>query len=187
MPLPRVDVAEDRIVRQVAGLRPFPSGFVVRIERLGDKTVIYNYGHGGCGVTLSGKHVENPGAVKGWHRHCRRRRWGTASVRWRRDGAIPSLLRFSFPQPPQPRVSDHPQADRRREPDGDRERLLEDRMLRVERRGQEHADEHRYREIVQEGRGQLHLLIVNEVRHAKAPPAGAAVATESRSRGDQFY
>jgi glycine/D-amino acid oxidase-like deaminating enzyme len=52
--LPRVDVAEDRIVRKVAGLRPFrPSGFVVRIERLGEKTVIHNYGHGGCGVTLS--------------------------------------------------------------------------------------------------------------------------------------
>jgi glycine/D-amino acid oxidase-like deaminating enzyme len=52
--LSRVDVAEDRIVRQVAGLRPFrPSGFVVRVERLGEKTVIHNYGHGGCGVTLS--------------------------------------------------------------------------------------------------------------------------------------
>ena len=53
-PLRRVDVAEDRITRKVAGLRPFrPSGFVVRAEALGDKTVIHNYGHGGCGVTLS--------------------------------------------------------------------------------------------------------------------------------------
>src|SRR5215813_5157128 len=53
-PLRRVDVAEDRITRKIAGLRPFrPSGFVVRAEALGDKTVIHNYGHGGCGVTLS--------------------------------------------------------------------------------------------------------------------------------------
>lgn len=52
--LPKVDIADDRITRKIAGLRPFrPSGFVARAERLGDKTLIHNYGHGGCGVTLS--------------------------------------------------------------------------------------------------------------------------------------
>lgn len=52
--LPKVQVAANRIIRQVAGLRPFrPSGFVVKAETLGEKTIIHNYGHGGCGVTLS--------------------------------------------------------------------------------------------------------------------------------------
>jgi glycine/D-amino acid oxidase-like deaminating enzyme len=50
----RVHVSEDRIVRTVVGLRPFrPSGFVVRTEKLGDTTVVHNYGHGGGGITLS--------------------------------------------------------------------------------------------------------------------------------------
>jgi D-amino-acid oxidase len=52
--LPRVQVAEDREIRTVVGLRPFrPSGFVVRAERLGDTLVVHNYGHGGAGITLS--------------------------------------------------------------------------------------------------------------------------------------
>lgn len=49
-----VRVSKDRVIRSVAGLRPFrPSGFVVRREALGAKTVVHNYGHGGGGVTLS--------------------------------------------------------------------------------------------------------------------------------------
>ncbi len=44
----------DRITRTVVGLRPFrPQGFRLEAERFGEKTVIHNYGHGGCGVTLS--------------------------------------------------------------------------------------------------------------------------------------
>jgi D-amino-acid oxidase len=49
-----VNVAADREIRTVVGLRPFrPSGFVVRAESLGDKLLVHNYGHGGGGVTLS--------------------------------------------------------------------------------------------------------------------------------------
>jgi D-amino-acid oxidase len=53
-PLARVLVSADRIIRQVAGLRPFRrSGFNVTVQALGDKTLIHNYGHGGGGITLS--------------------------------------------------------------------------------------------------------------------------------------
>ena len=53
-PLPRVLVDERRVIRTVAGLRPYRrSGFVVRAEPLGDKRVVHNYGHGGAGITLS--------------------------------------------------------------------------------------------------------------------------------------
>src|SRR5262245_63059105 len=52
--LPKVHVSNDRVIRSVAGLRPFrPSGFALRADRMGEKTVIHNYGHGGCGLTLS--------------------------------------------------------------------------------------------------------------------------------------
>jgi D-amino-acid oxidase len=52
--LPPVHVAPDRVIRTVAGLRPYRAGgFVVRAEPLGDKKLVHNYGHGGAGITLS--------------------------------------------------------------------------------------------------------------------------------------
>ncbi|MGF1550300.1 MAG: FAD-dependent oxidoreductase [Sphingomonadaceae bacterium] len=52
--LPPVKASRDRLIRAVAGLRPYrPSGFFVRAEPLGDKLVVHNYGHGGAGITLS--------------------------------------------------------------------------------------------------------------------------------------
>ncbi|PYP85347.1 MAG: FAD-dependent oxidoreductase [Blastocatellia bacterium AA13] len=49
-----VNVARERVIRTVVGLRPFrQSGFVVRAESLGDKLLVHNYGHGGAGMTLS--------------------------------------------------------------------------------------------------------------------------------------
>ena len=53
-PLPPVIVDESRVIRTVAGLRPYRrSGFVVRAEALGEKRLVHNYGHGGGGITLS--------------------------------------------------------------------------------------------------------------------------------------
>ena len=52
--LTRVNVDPSRIIRTVAGLRPYrPSGFVVRAERLGESRLVHNYGHGGGGISLS--------------------------------------------------------------------------------------------------------------------------------------
>ena len=49
-----VKVARNRIIREVVGLRPYrPGGFVVEAQRLGNKLLVHNYGHGGGGVTLS--------------------------------------------------------------------------------------------------------------------------------------
>jgi glycine/D-amino acid oxidase-like deaminating enzyme len=47
-------ISPDRVIRTITGLRPFrPSGFVVRGEKAGEKTIVHNYGHGGAGITLS--------------------------------------------------------------------------------------------------------------------------------------
>jgi glycine/D-amino acid oxidase-like deaminating enzyme len=49
-----VNVSKERIIRTVVGQRPYrPSGFVLKAEQVGNKTIIHNYGHGGAGVTLS--------------------------------------------------------------------------------------------------------------------------------------
>lgn len=54
LPLPPVKVDEGRVIRTIAGLRPYrASGFVVRAEPLGEKKLVHNYGHGGAGITLS--------------------------------------------------------------------------------------------------------------------------------------
>jgi glycine/D-amino acid oxidase-like deaminating enzyme len=53
-PLPPVKVDPSRVIRTMAGLRPYRrQGFVVRAEQLGDKRLVHNYGHGGGGITLS--------------------------------------------------------------------------------------------------------------------------------------
>ena len=50
----KVKVSPDRVIRTTVGLRPFrTSGFLVRGERFGDKTVIHNYGHGSNGMSMS--------------------------------------------------------------------------------------------------------------------------------------
>jgi len=52
--LPAVNASWDRIIRTTIGLRPHrPSGFVLRTEKLDDKTLIHNFGHGGSGMSLS--------------------------------------------------------------------------------------------------------------------------------------
>ncbi|MCC5995630.1 MAG: FAD-dependent oxidoreductase [Oceanicaulis sp.] len=53
--LERLDIHPSRVIRTVAGLRPFrASGYVVRAERFSRRqTLVHHYGHGGAGVTMS--------------------------------------------------------------------------------------------------------------------------------------
>ncbi len=52
--LPPVKASWDRVIRTTVGLRPHrPTGFVLRPDRLGDKLLIHNYGHGGAGMSLA--------------------------------------------------------------------------------------------------------------------------------------
>lgn len=49
-----VNVARERIIREVVGLRPYrDEGYVVRAEKAGSKLLVHHYGHGGAGITLS--------------------------------------------------------------------------------------------------------------------------------------
>ena len=49
----RPKISWDRIIRTSVGLRPTRrSGFLVKTEKLGNKIVVHNYGHGSRGVTL---------------------------------------------------------------------------------------------------------------------------------------
>jgi D-amino-acid oxidase len=48
------DISMDRIIRTTVGLRPHrDSGFVLRAERFGDKTLVHDYGYGGTGMSLA--------------------------------------------------------------------------------------------------------------------------------------
>jgi len=52
--LPRVHVSWDRVVKTTVGLRPHrDAGFVVRGEKLDDRLLVHNYGHGGAGMSLA--------------------------------------------------------------------------------------------------------------------------------------
>ena len=73
LPLRRVIVSDARVIRTIAGLRPFRSaGFVVKAESYDDKIVIHNYGHGGGGITLSWgtSHLAMELALQTSHRRC---------------------------------------------------------------------------------------------------------------------
>jgi len=49
-----VQASWDRVLRTTVGLRPHrDAGFVLRAERLDDKTLIHNYGHSGAGMSLA--------------------------------------------------------------------------------------------------------------------------------------
>jgi glycine/D-amino acid oxidase-like deaminating enzyme len=53
-PLARVNARPDRFIRMSVGLRPFrPAGPRLEAERVGEKLVVHNYGHGGSGWSLS--------------------------------------------------------------------------------------------------------------------------------------
>jgi D-amino-acid oxidase len=52
--LPPVHAAWDRIIRTTVGLRPHRDpGFVLKADKLDDKLLVHNYGHGGAGMSLA--------------------------------------------------------------------------------------------------------------------------------------
>jgi D-amino-acid oxidase len=52
--IPKLRLSMDRIVKETVGLRPFrASGPRIESEKMGNKTLVHNYGHGGSGWSLS--------------------------------------------------------------------------------------------------------------------------------------
>src|SRR5262249_17482587 len=52
--LPPVKASWDRVIRTTVGLRPHrDSGFMLRRDKLDDKLLVHNYGHGGAGMSLA--------------------------------------------------------------------------------------------------------------------------------------
>ena len=52
--LPAVNASWDRIIRTTVGLRPHrDAGFVLKPDKLDDKLLVHNYGHGGAGMSLA--------------------------------------------------------------------------------------------------------------------------------------
>ena len=73
LPLRRVRVSDERVIRTIAGLRPYRAkGFRVEAERVNDKVLIHNYGHGGGGITLSwgSSHLAMELALQTPHKRC---------------------------------------------------------------------------------------------------------------------
>lgn len=101
-----VHISQDRIIRTVVGLRPYrPEGFVVKVERLGAKTIIHNYGHGGAGVTLSwgtstmaAEHARATGRRRFAVLGCGVMGLSTARLLQRRGGAVTIYTREMPPQ-----------------------------------------------------------------------------------------
>jgi D-amino-acid oxidase len=49
-----VNASWDRVIRTTVGLRPHrDSGFVLKADKLDDKLLVHNYGHGGAGMSLA--------------------------------------------------------------------------------------------------------------------------------------
>ncbi len=54
LPIPKLRVSLDRVVKETVGLRPFrASGPRLDVQLLDRKTIVHNYGHGGSGWSLS--------------------------------------------------------------------------------------------------------------------------------------
>lgn len=52
--LPVPDLSDDQVLRIVSGIRPCRQGGLrLDLAKLGKRPIVHNYGHGGCGVTLS--------------------------------------------------------------------------------------------------------------------------------------